>query len=366
MRKSAVLLLALTAALSGARSPAARAAGETRPSVGLVPQPFETAIDELSLESKGRVILRDTFDRDGVFHPPLVDGKSAERAPYFPNMAKIDGSRVKGGSLVMDEVGMVNPFENYACDFSLPIDADGRLWFTGKELFGDLVLRAKVLSPHFKSAPKFKLGVINMKTFFTVAALSLGSDEIALMRQGDNPKFPGLPFIETMFGKSDVSQLKRIDQADLTLKIGAKGEISGSIVIMDSGQPHRYDMEATPEWAHLDPEGQYAIHLFWESFPYPKLFGVFPHYIKSADLQAAGGSLDLRLFGASLFDNSLVEITPAGRTGAPVKTSDLKVIGFSSGLQMKAVFPKTEPAVYDIRVTSGGETVLKPQALRVE
>jgi len=366
MRKGAVVLLALAAALGGARAPAAPA-GEERPAGALEPQEFQFSIDEISLESKGRVIVRDTFDRDGVFHPPAVDGKSAERAPYFVNMGLVDGSRVKGGSLVMDQVGMVNPFENFACDFSIPVDADGRLWFVGKELFGDLVFRAKVKSPRFQGAPKFKIGLVDMKSFFTVAAVSLGREEVSLQRQGKNPKFPGLPFIETLFGKNEeVARLKRIDEAELTLRIGAKGEFSGSVVVVDSGTPHRYDMEATPEWAHLDPEGHYAIHLFWESFAKPQLFAVHPHYVRSADLRDAGGAVDLRLFGMSLLDDAVVEIVPSGRAGARAATSDLKVLGFNSGLQMKAVFPKIEPAEYDIRVTTGGQTVRKLHALRVD
>ncbi|MFY9820252.1 MAG: hypothetical protein WAM82_02655 [Thermoanaerobaculia bacterium] len=365
MHRSAVLALALTASLGGARLAVAWA-GEAAPAGGLIPQEFQFSIDEISLESKGRVIVHDTFDRAGVFHPPLVDGKSAERAPYFVNMGLVDGSRVKGGSLVMDQVGMVNPFENFACDFSIPVDADGRLWFTGKELFGDFVLRAKVLSPQFKGAPKFKIGIVDMKTFFTVAAVSLGREEVSLQRQGKNPKFPDLPFIETLFGKNDVSQLKRIDEAELTLRIGARGELFGTVVVVDSGQSHRFEMEAAPEWSRVDPEGQYAAHLFWESFPKPKLFAVHPHYIKSDDLRDYGGAVDLRIFGLSLLDDSKVEILPSGGTGAPVVVSDLKVLGFNAGLLMRAVFPKTEPAEYDVRVTSGGEVAWRPHAIRVE
>ena len=365
-RKSAALLLAaVTASPGGARSQAAPPGGEP-PARGMVPQAFEFAIDEFSLESKGRVIVRDGFDRDGVFHPPAVDGKSAERAPYFVNMGLVDGSRVRGGSLVMDQVGMVNPFENFACDFSIPVDADGRLWFVGKELFGDMVLRAKVRSARFRGAPKFKVGIVDMKTFFTVAAVSLGREEVSLQRQGENPKFPGLPFIETLFGKGDVAHMKGIDEAELTLKVGAKGEVSGSVVVVDAGKPHRFDMEATPEWARVDPEGHYAAHLFWESFPEPKLFAVHPNFVRSADLRDSGGVLNLKLFGISFFEDSVVEIVPSSGAGAPVATSDLKILGFNSGLQVKAVFPKTEPAVYDIRVTSGGHTAWRPHALRVD
>jgi len=362
-RKGALLLLvAVTVSVGGSRSRVAWAGEEP----ALMPQAFELSIDEFTLESKGRVIVRDTFDRNGVFHPPAVDGKSAERAPYFVNMGLVDGSRVRGGSLVMDQVGMVNPFENFACDFSIPIDAEGRLWFVGKELFGDMVLRAKVLSPRFKGAPKFKIGIVDMKTFFTVAAVSLGREEVSLQRQGENPKFPGLPFIETLFGKGDVAHLKRIDEAELTLRIGAQGEISGSVVVVDSGKPHPFEMKATPEWSRVDPEGHYAVHLFWESFPEPKLFSVHPHYVRSTELRESGGALELRVFGLSLFEDSVVEILPSTGAGAPAVISDLKVLGFNSGLQMKVVFPKTEPAVYDIRVTTGGETAWRHRALRVD
>jgi hypothetical protein len=364
MRATAALLLALAAA--GAARPQAALTGQDPPAEGMVPQAFEFSIDEFSLESKGRVIVRDTFDRAGVFHPPAVDGKSSERAPYYVNMGWVDGSRVKGGSLVMDQRGMVNPFENFACDFSIPIDGDGRLWFVGKELFGDMVMKAKVLNPRFQGAPKFKIGIVDMKTFFTVASVSLGREEVSLQRQGENPKFPDLPFIETLFGKGDVAHLKGIDEAELILKIGAQGEISGSVVVVDSGKPHRFDMEATPEWSRVDPEGHYAAHLFWESFPEPKIFAAHPHYVRSSELQKAGGSLELKLFGISFFEDSVVEIIPSGGAGARPAVSDLKILGFNSGIQLKAAFPKVEPGVYDVRVTTGGRTAWRANVLRVD
>ena len=355
---------ALAALLAAFAAPAARseeAAGE------LVPQEFEIAVDEFTLESKGQVIVHDPFDQDGVFHPPAVAGKSSERAPYFVNMGLVDGSRVRDGKLVMDQVGMVNPFENYACDFSIPVDEDGRLWFVGKELFGDLVLRAKVSSARFKGVPKFKVGLVDMKTFFTVAAVSLGREEVSLQRQGENPRFPDLPFIETLFGKGDVSHLESIDEAELTLRVGAKGEISGAVVVVADGKPHRFDMEAAPEWARADPDAHYAAHLFWESFPLPQLFAVHPHYVKSSSLKAAGGVLDLRVFGISLFADSVIEIFPAGSDGAPVASiSDLQVLGFNSGLRMKAAFSEAAPGDYDIRVTTSGETAVRRNALRID
>jgi hypothetical protein len=353
-----------TAADLDAPAPAAAATSPEQP-LGLVPRDFEIAVDKFSVISKGELIVADDFAQDGVFHPPQVAGKSAESAPYVINRGSFGGWQVRDGNLVVDPSGMVNTFENYSADFTVPIDASGRTWFVGKELFGDLEISATVTAPHIVGPTRFAIGLVDLTDWFSLGAVSVGPEEVRLRRQG-HPRFPYLPFIKSRFDRVDLLAYHDLEAVEMTLRVGAQGELTGFVKVRDSGETHSFDMKATPEWSKLDPEGQYAVQLLWETWPKPRLWAFHPQYVQGADMRETAGFLELMVFGIGIFEDSEVEIF---RRDAGVERHaeirEVKGLLMRHGIKTKLILPFPYTGDYSVRVTTGGDTAEIADAFRV-
>jgi hypothetical protein len=340
------------------------APGESSPG-GLIPRDFQYVIDDLKVVSKGQVIVADGFDRDGVLAPSTIRGKSTDRAPYLVSRGLIDGSRVRGGHLVMDQRGMVNTFENYSADLVVPIDESGRTWFVGKELFGDLEVSCKVIAPRIAGPSRFSIGLIDLTNWFAMGAVSIGPEEVRLQRQG-HPRFPYLPFINSRFDRVDLLPYKNLEAVEMTLRIGAQGQLTGNAKIHDSGVVQSFDLTAKPDWAKLDPEAQYSIQLLWETWPKPRLFAFHPQYVKSEELRETGGLLELTVFGIGVFDNSEVEIFRMdGKEKRQAEVREVKSLLMRHGVTLKVILPYAYKGDYTVRVNTAGETAEVRNAFRV-
>jgi hypothetical protein len=332
---------------------------------GLIPREFEFVIDDLTVTSKGQVVVEDGFDRAGVLHPAKIRGKSAARAAYVISRGRIDGSRVRGGRLVMDQGGMVNTFESFWADLVVPIDEGGRTWFLGKELFGDLEVSCKVIAPRIVGPSRFTIGLVDLNNWFTMGAVSVGPEEVRLQRQG-HPRFPYLPFIHSRFDRVDLLAYKNLEAVEMTVRIGAQGQLTGSTRIHDSGKAQSFDMSAKPDWAKLDPEGQYAVQLSWETWPKPRLWAFHPQYLKRDELNETGGFVELMVFGIGIFENSEVEIFRLdGDAKRPAEVREVKGLLMRHGITVKAILPHPYTGDYTVRVTTGGETTEIRNAFRV-
>jgi len=342
-----------------------RQAPAAAPRTGLIPRDFEFVVDDLKVTSKGQILLEDGFDRNGVLYPAKVRGKSTQGTPYLVSRGLIDGSRVRGGHLVMDQTGMVNTFETFSSDFVVPIDESGRTWFVGKELFGDLEISCKVLAPRIDGPSRFSIGLVDLSDWFTLGAVSVGPEEVRLQRQG-HPKFPYLPFIHSRFDRVDLLPYKNLEAVEMTLKVGAQGQLTGNAKIHDSGKVQSFDMVAKPDWAKLDPEGQYAVQLLWETWPKPRLWAFHPQYLKTEDLKATGGFAELMVFGIGIFDNSQVEIFRMdGGEKRQADVREVKGLLTRHGVALKVILPYPYTGDYTVRVTTGSDTVERQNAFRV-
>ena len=332
---------------------------------GLVPREFEYVVDDLTVVSKGQVIVTDGFDQNGVLSPPKVRGKSTERAPYLISRGEIDGSRVRDGHLVMDQTGMVNTFETFVADLVVPIDETGRTWFLGKELFGDLEVSCTVIAPRVVGPSRFSIGLVDLSNWFTMGAVSVGPEEVRLQRQG-HPRFPYLPFIYSRFDRVDLLPYKNLEAVEMTVKIGAQGQLTGSAKVHDSGKVQSFEMTAQPDWSKLDPEGHYSVQLMWETWPKPRLWAFHPQYIQSDELKERGGFLELAVFGIGIFEDSEVEIFRMdGNEKRQAEVREVKGLLTRHGITLKAILPYAYTGDYTVRVTTAGETTEIRDAFRV-
>jgi hypothetical protein len=360
---AAVCGAAMLAAAFGAAADE-RAAAAAKP-LGLVPRDFEIVVDGFSVVSKGELIVADDFDRDGVLHPPQVQGKSTERAPYVINRGQFDGSQVRGGHLVVNQAGMVNTFENYSADFTVPIDESGRTWFVGKELFGDLEISAKVIRPAIAGPTRFAIGLVDLTNWFSLGAVSIGPEEVRLRRQG-HPRFPYLPFIKSRFDRVDLLAYQDLEAVEMTLRVGAQGDLTGYVKVHTSGEVQAFDMKATPEWSKLDPEGHYAVQLLWETWPKPRLWAFHPQYVQGGDMRATAGFLELMVFGIGIFEDSEVEVFRLDDSvERHAEMREVKGLLMRHGIRTKLILPFPYSGDYSVRVTTVGEVAEIADAFRV-
>jgi hypothetical protein len=324
--------------------------------VPLEPVAYRFDVDEIGVRSRGRVLLKDDFERPGTFRP------SAQH-PYFQNMGLLDGSDVRDGVLRMEESCSVNPFENFACDFSVPLDERGIYSFIGGEYFGDFELSAKLSRPRIRGPEKFKLGLVDDHVFFSAATVSFEKHRVTLERQGGEPRTV-TPFLETTFDEVDLTRFGDLDELELRLIIDASGKPSGTATVRAGTAIEVVRLTASAPWARLNPRGRYSVHVFTEDLAKPRIFSFYPETVSLDQIRSNGGVLDTKIFGIGFGKDSVVELLPTGG-GDPIRVNGADILMFNMGLRTTIALPNAKAGAYTVRVHSSGSTALLEQGLRV-
>ncbi len=335
----------------------------TLPRAPLQPVPYRFMVEEIELTARGRHLMRDGFDRAGVFRPAQVGGREAADVGYFVNMGSLDGSAVRNGRLHIEQSCSINPFENFACDFSLPVDDHGRRSFVGSEYFGDLELHARLAQPRIGGPEKFKLGLVDDQLFFGAATVSYEKDKVTLERQGGEPRTV-TPFLETTFDEVDLKPFGAIDELDLRLRVDVAGRATATATVRAGGAVEVFRLTTDTPWARLNPRGRYSAHVFIEDLAQPRIFSVYPETITAEQLKMTRGAVPMKVFGIGFGEDSNLEIVPAGG-GEAAWAREADILMFNMGLKTKIVLPSLDPGAYTVRVHSSGMSASVERGLRV-
>lgn len=330
--------------------------------VPLEPVPYQFHVDHVSLQSRGRTVFSDAFDRPGAFAPAPIAGQEGTSHGYFVNMGTIDGSYVHDGALNIDQTCSINPFENFAFDFSLPIDDRGTYSFYGRDLF-DLDVEATLRHPRIVGPEKFKVGLVDDQMFFGAAMVSFEKDKVTLHRQGGEPRSI-TPFLETTFDELDLKRFKDIEELNLRLSVDRAGRATGIVTVHAGGPPEVFRLTADVPWARLSPMGRYSAHVFVEDLAKPRIFAVYPESITVDQLRASGGILQMKVFGIGFGEDASVELARVGG-GTPAAARDADILMFNMGLKTTVHMPSGDAGSYTVTVHTAGLSASIPNGLRV-
>ena len=325
------------------------------------PVPFSFLIDELSLSSRGRLILRDSFDRDGRFQPPEIGGKPAGAGGYFLSLGRINGLNVRGGALKIDQTDTVNAYGTFVAKFILPVDERGLLAFSGAETFGDLVLSARICAPVLRGHERLKIGIGDMATMGALASLSLQKDSVSLQRQGR------AAWDEVVLDRVDISRLAGLQEVELILKIDAQGQISGLTKIRSGGKEQEFALTPHDPWARISPDNpNLSANVFVEDLPKPRIFAIYPQSLPVEKLRELKGTLPLRIVGTGFAPDSEVELIPSGdEGGSPIQASDVRLLTANIFLSARITLPEVAAKEYSLRITTGDQTTLRRNVIHV-
>jgi hypothetical protein len=307
--------------------------------------------------------MRDSFDRPGVFRPAEVGGRPPVLAAYLVNMGALDGSSVRNGRLTIDSSCSINPFENFACDFSLPVDEQGRRSFTGSEYFGDLELEVTLLKPRIAGPEKFKIGLVDDQLFFGAATISLEKDGVHLERQGGEPRTL-TPFLETTFDQADLTRIGEMDEVGLKMTVDSTGRAAALVKARSGTSVEVFRLATHVPWARLSPHGRYSAHIFVEDLAKPRIFSVYPETVRAEKLRAAGGVLQMKIFGIGLGKDSAVELAPEGG-GESVWARDASILMFNMGARVQVKLAHSSPQAYTVRIHTSGLSASVERGFRV-
>ncbi|MBV8855426.1 MAG: hypothetical protein JOZ02_00560 [Acidobacteria bacterium] len=358
-----VWLLAGPVAAGPAQAPKPRAArpAADAPETAVEPVPFSFYIEELSLSSRGRVILEDSFDSAGRFQPAEVGGKPAGAARYFLSLGRLGGPNVKGGALRVDQSDTINAYGTFVSKFVLPVDERGRLAFSGEELFGDLLLSVRVRAPALRGHERLKIGIGDMATMGALASISLQKDSISLQRQGR------AAWDEVLLDRVDISRMANLQEVELTLKIDARGQFSGLTKIRGGGKEQEFALRADDPWARISPDNpNLSANVFVEALPKPRIFALYPQSLPLEKLRQLKGAVPLRIVGTGFAPDTEVEVVPpGGGPAAPIQASEVKLLTANTYLSAKVTLPEAGAGDYSVRVTTGEQSTLRRNIIHV-
>jgi hypothetical protein len=326
------------------------------------PIPFRFEIDEISLMSRDKVIVHDSFDRDGKLQPPEINGTPPNKGGYYVSFGRIEGANVRGGALTIDQTQTINAYGDFVAMVSLPMDNRGKLTFAAVDTFGDLVYTVRVRAPKLKGPERFKIGIGSMESYLGgLASMSLQKDSITIQRQGRRA------WDEVILDKLDTSKFPNPEWVEMIFKVDAEGKIAGQARIKNEGQVFEFKLSPTGG-DRIIPEQQanLAANIFIETLPKPRIFAVHPQNITAEKLREAKGVIPITVYGVGFTSDAQIEILPDdGAAQEPVKASGARLVFPNSILNAKVAFKNFEPKDYTVRITTGGETISRKSVLRV-
>lgn len=365
IEKSVALILFL--AFAAVSYPAANSDKHAKPTVeksetAIEPIPFRFEVDEITLVSRDKVIVHDSFDREGKFQPPEINGAPPNKGGYYVSFGRVEGTNVRGGALTIDQTQTVNAYGDFVAMISLPMDSRGKLTFAAADAFGDLVYTVKVRTPKMKGPERFKIGIGAMESYLGgLASMSLQRDSITIQRQGRRA------WDEVILDKVDTSKFPNPEWVEMTFRLDAEGKISGLARIKNDGQVLEFKLSPTGG-DRVNPEQQtnLAANIFIETLPKPRIFAVHPQNITAEKLREAKGLIPITVYGVGFTSDAQIEILPDDAAAQePVKASGARLVFPNSILNAKVALKNFEPKDYTVRITTGGETISRKSVLRV-
>jgi len=344
------------------------------------PTPCKIVIDDLSVYSKGQEVIKETFDRTGVFQPETVKGISAENATYLVRMGDLGGKNVTGSTLTITDADMIELWaagsdwqgdSTYGALFSIPTDANGSATFAGREMFGDLVYSATIDQPRLQGYEKLTLGLSDAAAYRPVVKLSYRKDQIYLERVRP-PAKRGDPTQEILLDKIDMSAFPTPDRVRIALKVDASGTVSAIAQVTADNKTTDFSLTPVSDEAKVDPAyAFYTLSVFAETMPMPTILNVTPATITAASLRHKKEPVTVEIKGRGFCPDAKVEVIPADEPGAGKAKHAVEVVGVnllkkSMSLQAMMRFNDLKHKDYSIRLTTGGQTAILDHAIHLE
>ena len=331
------------------------------PDTSVEPVPFRFMVDEITLVSKGRVLLKDSFDREGRFQPAEVGGKPADKSDYYVSLGHLNGTSVKGGVLTIDQTNTINAYGDFVFKFIVPVDERGAMMFAGADNFGDLVFTVKLRAPRLNGHERFKVGFGDLSNLGGLASISLQKNSVSLQRQGRTA------WEETLLKVVDISEYPRPDQIELSITVGAQGQLSGMAKVTSGGKDHDFPLQAQDPRARINPaNANLSANIFIESIPKPRIFAVYPPHLTAQRLREMKGELLLKVFGTGFAADSRVELIPAGDDGKnAIEAEETQLVYSNSVLAARVMVQEPWAAAYTVSVISGSEKSARRSAIRI-
>jgi hypothetical protein len=382
---------------AAATLPAGLAFAQPAPA-GSEPVPFRYVIQNITLRSRGRVVIEETFKARKTFAPATVLGEAAAGMNYKVNLGKISASDIKSGSLVITQANAIPFWNGYIAMITLPAGPNGDYTFTEKDL--PLELAVTVANPKPGVADHLIAGFMDPANLHAVAAASLGrvwgpfppglsgvggvgggskdnwkdieqevsNPGISLIRQ-EQPQVPG----DIILNRQIIQNLDTAPSVQMSVTVNAGGDMALSAHVGAAGPTALGSLSIVPQ--EIQPVAFYGPRMkvnfaqsprvsaviFAKTMPKAKIFMVEPQTISKGK---AGEAQPMMIHGMGFGMDTKLEIVPASGSGAPARISGLRVGRDNMALQAQVSFPPSPADSYTVRVATGGQVASSAAALR--
>jgi hypothetical protein len=277
---------------------------------------------------------------------------------------------------------------------TLPINMAGRSTFLGHEAFG-LEYSVRLRKPRFHGFEKLKIGLMDMESFKSLGAVSVGRLPLPLpSRDGDAPSTTNIlervcePAIvlgrveepevrgEIVLDYAELQQFAEIDTLEMLLRVGGEGQLSGIARIAARGEVREIELkprkleprEFYESRSNLPANARLAATLFVETIPRPQVQRVEPREVAVRDL-GSEEKVRFRIEGFGFGPDTRVEILPHGTREEPISAVAIqrqRALRSPEGTVLLAdIRLPVRAENYSLRVSTGGQRVVLKNALRV-
>jgi hypothetical protein len=319
------------------------------------PVPFRFELHRLYLKFKGAPVFDDNFDSAGRFGPIFTPAHG--NAKYLCAMGSISAAAVANGALTVSESNTINPYGPFAAKLLLPVDATGRVTFSGAESFGDFELGATLRAPNLPAGTRVNIGIGDVETLATLGAVSLETGAVLLERSGRS-------VWDTMpLQRIAAPELASAREVSLMFGVNAQGHFHATVRILNGDKVREINLDPPDSRATIDVEQNHlSANIFVETPPRPYILSVFPRDVSASDLQEKNGLLPLKIVGVGFSAASQATLSPPD--GHSLALEGLRLTGAMS-LSGTARLPRGSPARYSLLVRTGDQEFVLENALRV-
>src|ERR1035441_2585475 len=123
--------------------------------------PFRYVITNITVRSRGRVVINDDFKAKKAFAPGSLLGQAAPGINYKVSLGKLGTADTKTGKLVITQANTIPFWNGYIAMITLPAGPNGEYTFTEQD--APLELSATVANPKPGPADHLIIGFIDTK-----------------------------------------------------------------------------------------------------------------------------------------------------------------------------------------------------------